>query len=130
VTCIVGIFDNDTDCGQLVNCGHIPAIWLSDESSIEFLAQMMPLGVASPEKADGAPVKFSLKHGWLVFLTDGITETKLIDYTFNEAYFVELFDGFSGGGKTDNYFWIDVEYQEPHLIWTIVDNAPSSNPQN
>ena len=38
--------------------------------------------------------------------------------------------GFYDGSKTDNYFWIDVEYQEPHLIWTIVDNAPLSNPQN
>ena len=57
---------------------------------------MMPLGVAPLDKTDVAPVSFALKYGWLVFLADGITETKLIYYTFNDAYFAVFFRQLSG----------------------------------
>ena len=117
VTCIVGTYDRDTDCGQLVNCGHIPAIWLSDESSIEFPAQLMPLGVAPLDRTDVVPVSFTLKHGWFVFLTDGVTETKLIDYKFNDAYFAAFFRQLSGQNaaeKTDAMTAIFAHSENPN----------------
>jgi len=36
--------------------------------------------------------------------------------------------GFAGCDAVQKYIWIDAELQTPHLVWTIRDNAPPSDP--
>ena len=65
----------------------------------------------------------SRRHGW---------DDRCLDMTIAIGEVVQniIRHGFADGSQTNSYFWIDVEYRAPHLVWTIADNAPPSQPQN
>jgi sigma-B regulation protein RsbU (phosphoserine phosphatase) len=98
---VAGIYAPDSDHGYLVNCGHLPVILQTPHACISYPAQRVPLGVAAQCAADIRPAKFALKTGYLIVLTDGITESKTAQVPIDDAYLLTLFRQLYGVSARD-----------------------------
>ena len=79
VTLAIGWLDCGSGTASMVNCGHGPAMIVSDETGevSQFGAQVPPLGIAPLEAVSLEPTVHDLRSSFLCLATDGITEAEV-----------------------------------------------------
>jgi len=114
VTAIIGRYDKRRDSGQMINCGHIPALWMADSASIIYPASLTPLGVVPFSDVGDAFRTFRLKQGWLVLTTDGITESQTGAGNLDGPDLVAFFHKLSGQSAAEKLASFAADFEKPH----------------